>query len=217
MRTKILLVGAAALAMGVASSNAQVYSANVVGYVQVPLVSGYNLVANTLDLDGTGTNNTVQTTFGTQLTSATALSLVGGVFTSCSYSTKSGWFGSGTNAVNAALNPGGGVFVNTGTPTTVTLVGNVLQGSLSKSYPAGYNIISSQVPIAGLMQHTLNFQPSGSITVLTYQNGVGYNPASSYSTKSGWFGAGEPNLTVGQAVVENAAAAQSWNTNFTVQ
>src|SRR6267142_6487951 len=45
MRTKTLLMALAALAAGVLSSNAQpVYSANIVGYVNQPLISGYNLV-----------------------------------------------------------------------------------------------------------------------------------------------------------------------------
>ena len=35
-----------------------VYSLNVVGYINIPLVEGFNLVANQLDFDGTGLNNT---------------------------------------------------------------------------------------------------------------------------------------------------------------
>jgi len=40
MRTKTLLIAVAALAAGVISSNAQVYSANVVGYAKVPTPNG---------------------------------------------------------------------------------------------------------------------------------------------------------------------------------
>src|SRR5215472_17429882 len=55
MRTKILLSAAIALAAGVVASNAQVYSANVVGYANVPIAgaSGYTLIANPFD-DGNG-------------------------------------------------------------------------------------------------------------------------------------------------------------------
>src|SRR4051794_16433909 len=60
MRTKTLLC-AAALAAGVASSIAQVYSLNVVGYVNVPLYGGgqYNMVANPLN----NTNNNITNLF----------------------------------------------------------------------------------------------------------------------------------------------------------
>ncbi len=55
MRIKALLC-AAALAAGAVSSMAQsnVYSLNIVGYVNVPLVTGFNLIANPLD---NGTND----------------------------------------------------------------------------------------------------------------------------------------------------------------
>lgn len=50
MRTKALLLAAAALAAGIFTSQAQtVYSANIVGYVNTPLNSGYAAVANPLD------------------------------------------------------------------------------------------------------------------------------------------------------------------------
>ena len=43
---KTLLMAAAALAAGVISTQAQVYSQNVVGYYNLNLVAGYNMVAN---------------------------------------------------------------------------------------------------------------------------------------------------------------------------
>jgi len=53
MRTKSLLLAAAALAAGVLSSQAQtVYSANIVGYVNTPLNPGFASVANPLDIGG---------------------------------------------------------------------------------------------------------------------------------------------------------------------
>ena len=46
MRTKTLLLTAALSAAGIASSMAQVYSVNAVGYVNTPLVTGFNLISN---------------------------------------------------------------------------------------------------------------------------------------------------------------------------
>lgn len=57
MRTKTLLLTAVVAAAGLASSMAQVYSVNVVGYVSTPLVAGQNaLVSNPLN-NGTNTLN----------------------------------------------------------------------------------------------------------------------------------------------------------------
>src|ERR1700733_540872 len=68
MKTKTLLIAAAALAAGVMSSQAQgVYSQNIVGYVNLSISNGFNLVNIPLDLDGTGTNNAVSTVIGTNL------------------------------------------------------------------------------------------------------------------------------------------------------
>ena len=47
MKTKVLLLGAA-LAMTTAIASAQTYSSNVVGYVNVDLVPGWNMIANPL-------------------------------------------------------------------------------------------------------------------------------------------------------------------------
>src|ERR1700744_2623354 len=73
MRTKTLLIAAAALAAGVISSEAQVYSQNIVGYINLPLSPGYTLIGNQLSTDLTGTNNTVASVFGTNLLVNTAV------------------------------------------------------------------------------------------------------------------------------------------------
>ncbi|HWN94592.1 MAG TPA: hypothetical protein VNT99_06150, partial [Methylomirabilota bacterium] len=58
MRTKTLLLSAAVLAAGLAASTAQsVYSVNAVGYVNIVVTNGYNLITNPLN----GTNNNINT------------------------------------------------------------------------------------------------------------------------------------------------------------
>ena len=69
MRTKSILLGAALLAAGVATSMAQVsnvYSVNVVGYVNLNLTNGLNLISNPLDAVGNGgaASNTIANVFG---------------------------------------------------------------------------------------------------------------------------------------------------------
>src|ERR1035441_2625923 len=66
MRTKTLLIAAAALAVGVASSMAQTYSQNVVGYYNVTVAAGqYYILANQLinGSDPAQTNNDINTVF----------------------------------------------------------------------------------------------------------------------------------------------------------
>ncbi len=221
MRTKILLASAAALAVGLVSSNAQVYSANVVGYVQETLSPGFNMIENPLDLDGTGTNNTLQTTLGTQLPAGSSVyAFANGAFASPSALFSHSVWSGGTNAANAALNPGGGVFLNlnSASPVTVTLVGNVLQGSLSNPYISGFNIISSQVPIAGLITSTLNYTPTAGDSIYVWNAPTqGYNTPSSLYSHGAWNV--QPNLAIGQAVFLKSASATGghWTTNFVVQ
>jgi hypothetical protein len=219
MRTKTLL-GAAILAAGLATSLAQsnVYSLNVVGYINVNLAAGFNLVANQLALNGAGSNNTVHAVFGTNLPSGSAVyAFSGGAFAAppASYGTKGGWAGN-TNAVNAALAPGGGVFIQTPSAATVTFVGDVSQGTpLNTPYALGFNIIASQVPQSGLIQTDLGYTPNSGDAVYRFTGGVGYQPTISYGTKGGWSPA-QPSLNVGEAIFLQAAANGTWSRNFTI-
>ena len=221
MRTKTLVLAAAALAAGLATSVAQsnVYSLNIVGYVNLSLTNGFTMMANQLDLDGTGTNNTVNSVFSTNLPGgAVVYAFSGGAFASpaASYSKKSGWTGD-TNSVNAALNPGGGVFLALPSPTNLTLVGTVLTGNLTNNYGAGYNIIASKIPQAGAVQTALGWVPAGGEVVYQFQptNQAYVSPAYSYSKKSGWT-PNEPAPGVGESFWLASPGAGQWTRTFTV-
>jgi hypothetical protein len=221
MRTKTLLLAAALSAAGIVASVAQsnVYSVNVVGYVNVNLAAGFNMIANPLDLDGTGTNNTVNTVFSNSLPSgSTVYAFAGGSYTSAGYSTKGGWApAAGVTAANAALQPGGGVFVNVPSATTVTVVGNVLQGALAQPFAAGFNIVSSKVPQAGLLATDLGYTPAtGDIVYQFNSTAQTYNTANGYSTKGGW-APSQPTVGVGEAFFLSSGAGGTWSRNFTVQ
>jgi hypothetical protein len=58
---KTLLIAAAALAAGVISSQAQVYSQNIVGYVNVSLQPGFTFLSNPLDSQSGGVVNNAAT------------------------------------------------------------------------------------------------------------------------------------------------------------
>jgi hypothetical protein len=208
------LLAAAALAAGFASSQAQnVYSENVVGYVNVSLPAGFAIVANQLDLDGTGTNNTVSTVFGTNLpNNSTVYSFNAGAYDSATYTTKGGWGGS-VSQVNASLNGGNGVFVKVPSATTLTLIGNVRQGTLTKNYGTGFNLLGSQVPQAGLVQTDLGFVPANNDIVYRFLPGQTYQSAT-YTTKGGW--GTQPTIGVAEGFWLNTQTANTWTRNFTV-
>jgi hypothetical protein len=218
---KTLLIAAAALAASVISSRAQVYSQNIVGYVNVPLTTGYSALANQLDFDGTGTNNTVETVFGTNLlASTTVLAWEPGLatYTSATWINSKGtfkWSGN-TNGINAALNVGGGVFVSSPATNNVTLVGTVIQGTNVIALTTGYNLVSPIQPIAGGLQTTLGFSPVVGDTVLEWtpagQTYVAYNYISSKGTLK--WNPSEPQIAVGQSFFVQAPSAQTWTNTF---
>jgi hypothetical protein len=150
MRTKTLLC-AAALAAGVATSMAQsnVYSLNVVGYVNVATLGGgnFNMIANPLN----NTNNSITNLFATAQDGDQIYRWNVGIQdldpTIYTYATFSHtWDG------NFVLSPGEGVFyLNAGVNATNTFVGEVIQGPYTNHIvgSGNFNAIGSSVPIGG--------------------------------------------------------------------
>jgi hypothetical protein len=227
MRTKALLLSAIALASSLVVASAQVYSQNVVGYYQLTLTNGFQLVANQLDLDGTGTNNTLQTVLGTNglpnLTRVYAFDPASGTYATATFLSATASWSGGTAAVNAALSLGKGVFVSipsAAAPVTVTVVGQVPQGTLTTPLnTSGYAIVSSQVPQGGLIQTDLGLTPANLDRVYRF-NSVAqtYGAASTYLSGSGtWSGAGQPNVSVGESFWLQGHAGSAWTRTFNVQ
>ena len=146
MRTKILLTAAAALVAGLVSSNAQVYSANVVGYANVPLAAagGYTLLSNPFD-DGNG--NQSSNLLSTLPNKSQVITWNGTGYNTAIGKSAGAWGGS------VALPPGTGFFVKTpaGTPLTNTFVGSVIVlvgASGTNAVATGYNLVGSEIPYA---------------------------------------------------------------------
>jgi hypothetical protein len=216
MKSKALLIAAAALAAGVMSSQAQVYSQNIVGYINVPLQPGYNLVANQLDLDGTGTNNSIYTTVGTNLPNLTKVL----VWTGSGYATTIWSAGTGKWTLNSQLvtngvNPGKGFFVQIpgSVATNVTFVGNVITGTNTYPIAAGYQIVSPSGPVAGTLDTTNGYTPSHLDKILVW-TGSGY--ATHIWSGTAWT-SGDPQLAVGQAVFLDAVNNTNWTQILNVQ
>lgn len=222
----------AALVLSLATSQAQVYSANVVGYVNrvIPAYPGYAVVANPLD-----TGNNVLTNLLQKLPVGSQVlkwdynnSTFDKVFSRNSIG--AGWSptGSGTNTLNlgeACVVQLGSTYVGT---FTNTFVGTVLQGSISNviMFP-GYTFASFPVPVTGTatdavinLNASLPSSPSGSeflafnevaqngFTLISTRNGIG----------AGWSG-GIPQITLGTGffIINNGSTNRPWNINFTAQ
>jgi hypothetical protein len=206
MRTK-LLAAAALLAAGVATSMAQsnVYSLNIVGYVNVP-IGGLSAISNPLRA-GTPADradqvipfsdgDNIQVWTGVSWSAYTMDSLSG-----------TGWTdNNGDVALTAlpVLGPGKGFFYgnNTG-KTNITFVGEVRTGTNNVAIPGGLSPLGSPLPLGGLISSgapNLQVQDGDNVQFWT---GTGWNAITRDSLSgTGWTGNSgdvpEPSLTVGQ-------------------
>jgi hypothetical protein len=246
MRTKTLLAAAAALALSLAASQATpVYSANVVGYVNIPVTNNViTAVAPALDLDGTGVNNTVATVFTAPAIGDTVYVFNGTGYDIVSYSVvRSGhspnytyttnWFFNGNLASNYPVNPGEGLFYLSTNDETITIVGTVMQKTnlVNAYFPTAGNValLSSIAPISGGLTSVLGYNPTTNDTVYIYDNNqydiynytvvrAGHSPNYTYTTN--WFENGnqvEPVINVGQSFWLLSASTTNWTQNFIVQ
>jgi hypothetical protein len=144
MKTKFLLLAAVILVAGIGGSLAQTptFSVNAVGHVVKPLVSQYNLLSNPLN----GTNNQLNTIIPVapedsfilrwdpdNQTFVDPINYIGGAWDP-----------------NATINRGEGFFLYSAAPgtTSITLVGEVPQGTFTNLLRRFYNLIACPVPQA---------------------------------------------------------------------
>jgi hypothetical protein len=212
MRTKTLILTAALSAAGVATSMAQVYSVNAVGYVNTVLKPGYNLISNPLIAQ----NNSINELFKGLPNGTQVFKFNGTAFTTATYDDIDNAY-LPSSAASLTVMPGEGVFVRnpSNTDLTVTFVGDVPQGNLSIDLPAGLSIRSSMVPQAG----------TAAELGLVGQNGdqvFQYDPVTqSYFTSTfddidnAWLPALRP-LKVGEAFFLKKQVAGTWTRTFNV-
>jgi hypothetical protein len=231
MKIKATLIAAATLAVGVISSQAQVYSQNIVGYVNRSIPANpndataptYAFVANQLD---TG-NNVISNIFATLPAGSKVQKWNGSGFnTFTKTSFGSGW--SPSTAGTNTLNPGEGVFVklNAGSsvPFTNTFVGTVLTGSLTNAIVPGYSVQSYQVPISdtvsnlglnAVLPFTANPNPT-KLLIWNENTQAGYTTYTRTSFGSGW-SPSTPVLTVGSCFFilnGNQTTTSNWVQTF---
>lgn len=227
MKIKSLLIAAATLAVGAISSQAQVYSQNVVGYVNVSIApNAFTCINVPVDYDGTGTNNQVVNVVGTNVPNGTlfeawtpGVGFVVNTFGPTSKNPTPHW-----TLPTATYNPGAGIFVlnPSNSPVTLTLAGTVLQGSLTNKAisQAGFALVGGQFPVTGGLTSTFgyvpvngdlfeSYDPTNGFTVNTY-GPTSKNPTPHWTT-------GEPQLGVGQgAFILTTNTAPIMTTNFVI-
>jgi hypothetical protein len=162
MRTKTLLIAAAALAVGVATSLAQTYSQNVVGYYNLNLLAGYNMVSVQL---AAGVSNGASEVFpnipdGTELYTWDNLHVTfvynfydtGGGSTAPAASWYMADYATPTN--QPVLVAGQSVFLVLPGNVTNTVVGTVVNTN-TDNLIAGYNMVASSLPLSGATTNNL--------------------------------------------------------------
>jgi len=203
---KTLLIAAAALVAGVVSSQAQVYSANIVGYVNATCPAGtLTLLSNPLD-NGTNTANDV---FASLPNKSTVQLWNGSGFTS--YTKGATGF-----AGNPSLPVGAGFFVSSVANYTNTFVGNVVPApggnTATNSLPAGtLALIGSKLPVSGNFNDvgTNSFNLNASLpnkSTVQLWNGSGFT---SYTKGATGFTA-NPAYTTAMGFFVNSASAANW-------
>jgi len=242
MRTKTMLLTAAMVAAGALSSVAQnVYSVNVVGYINLTLTNGFNLISVPLSASSTDIN-TVLTNQTPPIPGDGASFLYtwnagAQTFASAAYADGAGlwWNDSSYDALDTRqILPGQGVFIKVanGPSVTLTLVGTVPQGTNSITETKGYSFIGDPAPVSqdpasnGLSVATSDFIYTWNPQTKGYNPAIyGLSAADGATTYPTWWNDSSFDIqvqfvpTVGQGWVyhNGTPANETWTRVFTVQ
>jgi hypothetical protein len=223
MRTKTLLLTAALAAAGIATSMAQVYSVNAVGYVNTPVLPGFNLISNPLNntagntianLFGAGWNGTVPP--GTIVYYFNAVT---DAFVIAGWDDLTGTFEPAANAAqDIPVGQGVFLFVGGAANAQVTFVGEVAQGPASNTLiPSGFSIRASTVPAAGPITG-MNFPAADGDTIYEWNPTTDSYIISGFDSLVGGWSPAVPNIDVGEAfwVSKTGTVPVAWDRNFSV-
>jgi hypothetical protein len=231
MRTKTLLLSAAALVASAIASQAQsnVYSANIVGYATVVLPGNgqYVLVANPFD-DGNG--NYLTNIVNGNLPKQSQVLTWGGATFNTLQKLAGGW-----PASTQQLPPGVGFFVRNGGPgsgapaLTNTFVGSIVVpngGFVTNQVPIGYSLQGSPIPYAGNIAiggqagGDTNMDAGSGLTkqsqILTWNSGL-QTYATVQKVGSSWGGTATVNVGDGFFINNKNGPATNWWENLNVQ
>jgi hypothetical protein len=245
MRTKTMLLSALLGALGSVSVMAQtnVYSLNAVGYINVTIQPGFNIVSVPLI---TSPDNTLGTVLNNGTGSLTGLSAYfwfpsatppGYVEDNArnigtakgQTSNTNGWFDNGTNLAT----PGVGFWVDSpfSTNITVTFVGTVPTGPITNTLVPGFNLVGSVVPMSGdivtnsisaLTNYTIGdviytYNSQSTPVYATYTSVQPTSKAGGHGYLGDWTVNGDPIVpNVGEGFWYDASATVNWVENYSV-
>jgi hypothetical protein len=203
-------------------AQSNVYSLNVVGYVNVVVEGGgsYNLIAN--PLNNTSGGNGLTNLFKAGTGPGNFDQVLTWDVNTFDFSTVQPSYGGGAWDKNVALPVGTGFFyVNANSTFTNTFVGEVIQGSYTNKLIGGgsYNAVGSSVPVGGSFTNALGgLVPGNFDQVLAWDVALFDFKAVQPSYGGGaWTTTALP-LNVGEGFFYvNANADNNWVRNFTVQ
>lgn len=220
MRTKTLILSAMIGVAGIASSFAQnVYSVNVVGYINLTLTANFTMVAN--QLDNLNNNLVVDLIPDPPVGTVVSKYTGGGGYANLTRikigTNPASWQG----ATTMTLAPGEGVFIKKPTSVTsmtLTFVGEVQQGDLSNPVAAGFDIYGCQVPQAGLLQTLHGYAPEVGDVVSKYLPAGGYANLSyvKIGTQAPKWLPNEPDIAIGEAFWIKSVSTKPWTRTFHV-
>jgi len=233
MKTKALILAAAFAAAGVATSMAQVYSVNAVGYVNTTLKAGasgrpgFNLVSNPLKAANNSVNALFTNIQGGAPQGTTVYRFVNGSFILYTYDDLDGFYSPQTAAATDTVLPGEGVFVKLPggvSDKVITFVGEVQQNTQTVVINPGFQIISSPVPqdikpdnVKNTDGSSANIPVVQGDTLYTFDTTAGSFVLYSYDDLDGFFTPPLPTIKVGQAFFYRHLGAQAnWTRTFSV-
>jgi hypothetical protein len=213
MRTKTLLLTAALAAIGASTSMAQVYSVNVVGYVNKSVPKGFYMLANQLNASP---NNKVATLIPNPPNGTFVFKFnpANGGYVTIDFA-DGAWEG---DDVDMTLNPGEGVFIQSPSQHNITFVGEV-QNVSDVPINKGFSIVSSVIPQSAPLDQ-LQFPASQGDFVFRYNPSNGGYIVDDFADGA-WEGdsggtAPTPDLSEAFFVQHpQSAAVTHWNRTFT--
>lgn len=213
--------------LGATSTFAQVYSQNTVGFYTINMSAGFNLIANQMN-NGDNTLNAIMP--GTTPINDGASLLKWFPAPVNAFQADADIFFAGVGWINLAtgeasttvLAPGEGAFLELTDPAQVVMVGDVPEGTLTRSLVTGQQIISQLTPQA-LGLEASGFPANDSDTLLFWNTaGSTYTAGYLYFGGAGWLNLDTSAFEdvvpqLGQAMFyNNVGGASTWTRTFDV-
>jgi hypothetical protein len=136
-----------------------------VGYLNIPCEAGFNLIANPLDAG----DNSVRALFA-DVPAGSVLYKYGADGFTVNVRDENNW-----SDPEQTLAPGEGAFLFVPRPTTITIAGAILQGTLVNHLPAGFSLRASMIPKGGALDTDLGFPVADGDIIYRYTPSQGYS------------------------------------------